>query len=128
MKRIQKIVTYISTAGIGVILLLNGCSKPEAANGQYARPAMPVETAQVNVQTISDKFEAVGTIEADQEVTIVSEIDATVKGLPFKEGEHIKAGQLIAKLEDSQLAAEVARTEALRDQSKVIYERTKNSC
>jgi len=125
MKKINRILTAGYAIGTVILLLVPGCSKPEAANGQYARPAMPVETATVRMQAMADKFEAVGTIEADQAVTVVSEIDGTVVSLPFKEGERIKTGQLIAKLEDAQLAAEVARTEALRDQSKVNYERVK---
>jgi membrane fusion protein (multidrug efflux system) len=121
----KKILSVGYAIGTGIILLVQGCAKPETANGRYARPAMPVETAPVRVQTMTDKFEAVGTIEADQAVTVVSEIDGTVISLPFKEGESIKTGQLIAKLEDTQLAADVARTEALRDQSRVNYERIK---
>jgi len=110
---------------IGSLLVLAiGCSKPEAAGGMR-RPPMPVETARAESQTIADRFEAVGTINADEAVTIVSEIDATVMSLPFKEGQHINAGELVARLDDSQLAAEVARTEALRDKSKISYERTK---
>jgi len=125
MRYLKKIIPIGYAVSIGVIVFAHGCSKPEAGGGQFARPAMPVETAQVRVQTMTDKFEAVGTIEADQAVTVVSEIDGTVISLPFKEGEHIKTGQLIAKLDDTQLAAEVARTKALRDQSRVNYERIK---
>jgi membrane fusion protein (multidrug efflux system) len=112
-------------AAISVVLFVLSCSKPEAGNGQYARPAMPVETAQVREQTVTNKFEAVGSFEADEVVTIVSEIDGQILSLPFEEGKPIKTGQLIARLDDSQLAAEVARAEALRDQSKVTYGRIK---
>ena len=86
-------------------------------------PPMPVEVSPVTVQTVEDKFEAVGTIEALEAVTVVGEIDATVKALPFNEGGFIGRGELIAQLDDSQLAAEVARAEALRAQSKSTYDR-----
>jgi membrane fusion protein (multidrug efflux system) len=108
-----------------MVFILSGCGDRQASGGQFAFPPMPVEAVQAQVQNISDQFEAVGTIEADEAVTIVSEIDATVIQLPFEEGEKIKTGQLIAKLEDSQLSAEVARAEALRDQSRVTYKRIK---
>ena len=88
-------------------------------------PPMPVEVAQVKVQKVADKFEAVGTIEALEAITVVSEIDGAVVSLPFQEGSVIKRGELIAKLDDSQLAAEVSRTEALRDQSQTHYDRVK---
>ncbi len=49
-------------------------------------PPTPVEIADVIKQNVADKFEAVGTIEAIEGVTIVSEIDAAVISLPFEEG------------------------------------------
>ena len=89
-------------------------------------PPMPVEVSPVTEQTVSDKFEAVGTIEALEAITVVSEIDGAVKSLPFKEGGFIQRGGIIAQLDDSQLAAEVARSAAIRAQSKSMYDRVKS--
>jgi len=88
-------------------------------------PPMPVEVSQVVVQSVEDKFEAVGTIEAIEAITVVSEIDAAVTALPFAEGSHMRKGDLIAQLDDSQLAAEVARADALRAQTQATYDRVK---
>ena len=88
-------------------------------------PPTPVEVTDVKTENIADKFEAVGTIEAIEEVKIVAEIDASVKSLPFNEGSLIKKGELIAQLDDSQLSAEVNRTEALYNQSQSAYNRVK---
>ena len=88
-------------------------------------PPMQVEVSPVAVQTVTDKFEAVGTIEAVEAITVVSEIDAAVVSIPFREGDEIKRGELIAQLDDSQLAAEVARAEAFHAQSHTTYERVK---
>ncbi len=102
-----------------------GCSGRQATNGQFSMPPTPVEVAEATAQKVVDQFEAVGTIEADEAVSIVSEIDAAVIALPFEEGSVVKRGQLIAHLDDSELAAEVARTEALRAQSQASYNRVK---
>jgi len=88
-------------------------------------PPMPVEVAWAKVQKVADKFEALGTIEALEAITVVSEIDGAVVSLPFEEGSFVKRGGLIAQLDDSQLAAEVARAEALEVQSHVSYNRVK---
>ncbi len=88
-------------------------------------PPTPVEVTDVKAEDIADKFEAVGTIEAIEGVIIVSEIDASVMSLPFNEGGYIKKGDVIARLDDSQLSAEVNRTEALYTQSKTSYNRVK---
>jgi membrane fusion protein (multidrug efflux system) len=110
-----------------VFILVNGCSDDkQAAAGGFSMPPMPVETANVSVQSVSDRFEAVGTVEAIEEIIVVSEIDATVIKLPFEEGGIVRKGELLAQLDDAQLAAEVARTEALFTQSQNAYSRVKS--
>ncbi len=101
-----------------------GCNADKARGG-FSMPPMPVEVSPVLVQTVEDKFEAVGTIEALERVTVVSEIDAAVEALPFKEGGLIRRGNMIAQLDDTQLAAEMARADAIRAQSQATYERVK---
>jgi membrane fusion protein (multidrug efflux system) len=87
---------------------------------------MPVEASEVARREIVDRFEVVGTIEALAAVTVVGEIDALVTALPFAEGSTIRKGDLIARLDDGQLAAEVARAEALRAQARASFERVKS--
>ena len=100
------------------------CSNSQAG-GRYSMPPTPVETAVVTTRLVSDKFEAIGTIEAEKEITVVSEIDASVLSVPFKEGQKIVRGSLIAQLDTLQLAAELYRVSALLDQSRSNYERIK---
>ena len=56
-------------------------------------PPMPVEVADVTVGRIEEKFQAVGTIEADEAVTVVAEIEGTVTGIPYREGEKLGKGR-----------------------------------
>jgi membrane fusion protein (multidrug efflux system) len=107
-----------------LLLLFAGCGKGGGA--RFSLPPMPVEVSQVTVQKVSDKFDGVGSIEALEAITVVSEIDGAVKSLPFTEGGVIRRGGLIAKLDDAQLGAERARAEALRAQSKATYDRVKS--
>jgi membrane fusion protein (multidrug efflux system) len=128
MRRNIGIVTrgaFAFRAAALLIVLALACSGRKTGDGQFSMPPTPVETAEAAVQQVVDKFEVVGTIEADEAASIVSEIDAAVIELPFEEGSAVKRGRLIAHLDDSQLAAEVARTEALRAQSQVSYDRVK---
>jgi membrane fusion protein (multidrug efflux system) len=106
------------------LIVLAGCSGQRSGGG-YSMPPMPVEVATAKTDTVTDNFEAVGTIEATEAVTIVSEIDASVVRLPFQEGSFITKGSPIAQLDDSQLAAELERAEALHTQSHTTYERVK---
>lgn len=109
----------------GLVLLWSGCSGSSDRAG-FAMPPMAVEAGEVTRQEIVDRFEVVGTIEALAAVTVVGEIDAIVTALPFAEGSTIRKGDLIARLDDAQLAAEVARAEALRAQARASFERVKS--
>jgi membrane fusion protein, multidrug efflux system len=109
-----------------VAVLLQGCAQKQAGGGGFSMPPMPVEVATASVRTIEDRFEAVGTIEALEAITVVSEIDAAVTALPFREGSYLQQGELIAQLDDVQLAAEVSRNEALHAQSHSSYDRVKS--
>ncbi len=104
-------------------LLLQGCGGGNA--GGFSFPPMPVETAAVSQGPVLDRFEAVGTIEAGEAITVVTEVAAQVVSLPFREGTYVDRGGLIAQLDDAQLKAEAARAEAERDQRKTAYERVK---
>lgn len=105
--------------------LIVACSKQGPGGGGFSMPPMPVEVSQAKVQKVVDKFEAVGSVDALEAITVVAEIDASVISLPFHEGSYIRKGALIAHLDDKQLAAEVARAEALEKQSHTTYDRVK---
>jgi membrane fusion protein, multidrug efflux system len=108
-----------------LFLLVPGCSKQGPGGAGFSMPPMPVEVAPVTVQKVEDRFEAVGTIEASEAISVVSEIDGAVLSIPFHEGEVISRGDLIVRLDDSQLAAELSRAEALRSQAQASYDRVK---
>jgi len=105
------------------LIFLAGCSEEQAGGGGFSMPPMPVEVARAGRSLVQDRFEAVGTIEAIDAITVVSEIDAAVISVPFREGSEMRAGDLIAQLDDIQPAAELARAEALLAQSSANYER-----
>lgn len=124
-KWVTSLIRPKNLAGVMFLLLAAACSGPENAGQKFAIPPTAVEVAPVVVQQIADKFEAVGTIEAIESITVVSEIDAAITSLPFREGRSIQRGALIAQLDDSQLAAEMSRAEALRAQTEAAYNRVK---
>src|SRR2546425_4275029 len=123
-----KLLIHKSLVPVGstvLFLFVFGCSKQGGGGGGFSMPPMPVEVSLVTVQKVEDRFESVGTIEASEAITVVSEIDGAVVSIPFREGEVISRGDLIVRLDDSQLAAELARAEALRSQAQASYDRVK---
>lgn len=98
------------------------CGKSKATGG-FTPPPANVEVAAARVETVRETFNSVGTVEAAERVTIASELDAVVVELPFDEGRYVQKGQLLARLNDLELAAEARRAAALREQARLSFER-----
>ena len=87
-------------------------------------PPMPVEVSAVEQSPMRDGFSALGSVDASLRVEIVSEINAIVRELPFSEGQPLSQGDLIAVLEDRDIAAEAMRAEAVAKQAESNYKRS----
>lgn len=119
------LVGLVAPAGL---VVLGGCSRGEgkqggAGNGGFSMPPMPIQTADVAAQTVENRYSVVGTVAADEAITVAAEIAGRVVALPFHEGQPIARGALIAQLDDAELAAEVARAEAQVAQRRSSYDR-----
>lgn len=110
-------------AALSIALVLGGCNAQQG--GGFTPPPTRVEVSEVGLVTVADKFEAVGSVQSAEAITVVSEIDAVVTALPFKEGQAIEQGTLIAQLDDQLTRAAVSSAEATRDQTRIAYDRTK---
>lgn len=107
------------------LALVAGCrgEKGAGAGAAAAPPPMPVEVAEASRGKVQEVLHALGTLEAAERVKVTAEIDAIALSLPFEEGRVIRKGETLAVLNDSELAAEARRAEALRNQARLTAER-----
>src|SRR6056297_1815661 len=63
---------------------------------------IPVEVSNVNRGNISAYYANTATLEAEQEATVVAKVRGIVREIYVEEGDEVKAGQVIAKIEDDQ--------------------------
>ena len=112
----------ITTASI-----LSSCGKKGGGpgGGGFQMPPMPVEVADVQPRVVRDHFHALGSIESDANIEVVSELSARVTSLPFREGQPVDSGATLARLDDREFRAEAERTQARRDQAQSNYDRSK---
>jgi membrane fusion protein, multidrug efflux system len=103
-------------------LLSVSCGGKKAAGG-FAPPPTAVEVAAAAKEPVRATLHALGTVEATESVKISAELDALVRELPFEEGRLVRKGQTLAVLNDSELAAEVHRAAALRNQAELNWKR-----
>jgi membrane fusion protein (multidrug efflux system) len=110
----------------GACISCGGDDGGAGAAASYASPPTVVESAITDSRALENLFEAVGTLDAGESITVVSEIDGLLMQVPFEEGGYVQKGDLIAVIDDAQLAAELDRAEAILSQSRATYERVKN--
>ncbi len=115
-----------------IILWLNGCDQftgqdkkepLEKAQTRTERPAHTVEVVVVERKAISIKRTLTGTLEAPRIVHVHSEQAGRIIELPYYEGDSVKAGAVLARLDDALLRAAYAKVVASRKQTEVNLKR-----
>lgn len=89
----------------------------------FAQERPAVIAARVSVEPWSDPLEALGTLRADESVTLSSTVTEIVAELNFRDGEVVEAGQLLIRLEDGEEQAQLRAAQALRDERRSAVER-----
>jgi len=79
---------------------------------QKTPPATPVKAATAKIAPAIDEASAVGTLRADESLTIRPEIAGRVAEIRFAEGQRVARGALLVRLDQSELAAVVASSRA----------------
>lgn len=82
-----------------------------------------VEVAKVKAGPISTSVSALGTLQANQSVTIQPEIAGKVVKVGFREGDRVKAGSVLIELDRSILAAEAEQAKTTLELAEVNYRR-----
>ena len=73
---------------------------------------MPVEVAQVKKGEIAAYFSGTATIEAEEETEVVAKVGEVVKEILVEEGDFVKAGQVLARLDYEKLNAQFEQAKA----------------
>jgi membrane fusion protein (multidrug efflux system) len=112
---------YGSQVGLPPPAQLLGLSKASApAQGTRGGPAvgLPVVVAPVRAATVVERVETVGTARAREAVTITTRISGIVAAIHFREGQVVKAGDVLVELDRSQLTAELDQARASLDDAR----------
>jgi membrane fusion protein (multidrug efflux system) len=92
-----------------------GCgsdSQSKTPGEDETETAVPVEVAEVEVGDIAAFFSGTASLEAEQEAVVVAKVGGVVKEILVEEGTVVRAGQVLARLDDERLAVRVAQAEA----------------
>lgn len=96
------------------VLVLAACSGGDSDKKDESTTdtSVPVEAVAVTRREISASYTGVATLEADSEAQVAAKINGALVKLFVEEGDEVKAGQQLAKLDDENPRLNLAKAEA----------------
>lgn len=87
--------------------------------GKPPPPAEPAAAVAVKLQDVPVYIDALGTVTPTRSVTVVTQVDGILSSVEFKEGQQVRKGQVIARIDDRAIKAQlaVARGNLAHDQA-----------
>src|SRR6266436_7054579 len=102
------------------LLLPSGCAKDSGEK----EPAVPVQVVAVEKKTLQHTVTAEAVLFPLQQAAITPKISAPVRAFYIKRGSKVRKGQLLAVLENGDLAAAAQENKGSYDQAQAAYETT----
>jgi membrane fusion protein (multidrug efflux system) len=115
----------LSWLGVSVALCgTAGCGRGPAGGAPAGGPpATQVIAVAARSGPVSERLALIGTLAANESIEIKAEIDGTLQEILFQEGQPVKQGDLLARIDDRKLAAAADEAEANAKLSQANYER-----
>jgi membrane fusion protein (multidrug efflux system) len=108
-----------------VFSLLVGCGKggPDKAKADDTVALVPVETALVATRAIDASYSGTATLEADREADVVAKTNGVLLKLLVEEGDAVRQGQVLSRLDDASPRLSLAKAEATLRKLEADYRR-----
>jgi len=100
--------------------------KEQQAEQQYVKIVLPSKAATASVHDISQTLQFSGNIDAVKRVAIAPTTPGRIQQILVNEGDNVKAGQLLVRMDDYQLQQSIANLGQLKsdyDRIKTLYEK-----
>ena len=118
-----------SLALLACAVMLGGCGQPQeegsAENDEDSddSPPIPVETSLPVRGDIYAVYSGTAPIEAFAEADVIAKVEGEVRELLVEEGDEVKAGQVLARLDGERLRLELLAAKASLEQARDEYQR-----
>ncbi|MCF8470897.1 MAG: biotin/lipoyl-binding protein, partial [Parvibaculum sp.] len=86
-------------------------------------PVPVVEVIKAKTEPVKINVSALGTLQADQAITIRPEITGIVTSIDFEDGQRVEEGDLIITIDDKDLTAKLMQAEARLTLTRANYQR-----
>jgi membrane fusion protein (multidrug efflux system) len=121
---LMKLKNLLAMGGIAAAAcVLSACNTDgkAAQTKQPAADAVPVEVAAAARAPISANYSGTASLVADHEAQVVAKTNGVIMKLLVEEGDTVKAGQLLAEIDDSDARSKLASAEAQMHKSEATF-------
>ncbi len=120
-----------ATTALLALLLMSGCGQKKtetaaAAGRGGGGQKQPVEVVVIERRDLADMLTLVGSLAANEAADLRPEIAGQVRTVMFEEGEHVAKGQVLVKIDDAELRAQVAQAESAFRLAELNLQRSEN--
>jgi membrane fusion protein (multidrug efflux system) len=94
-------------AGLIVFRINKNATENDKNNSQKSKPTIVVDGIVANLETFANTISITGSLEANENIELRSEVSGIVKGIYFTEGKTVSKGQVLVKVDDIELKAQL---------------------
>ena len=95
-----------------IFFVFSGCAKKEEVAKKKREFSLPVQIGKIIIKDVTDQVRTVGNIRAEQRVIINSEVAGQITKVEVREGDIVKSGDLLARIDSREYKLEVEELEA----------------
>ncbi len=122
-------VQFLPVFLVGLLLAAVGCSREKSgtppANASQAERKIAITVARADGRDVERSVQIVGTLLAQDEVTLANEVPATIAKILADLGDRVRQGQLLIKLDEREARLEVERAAANLQAAREALERAR---
>jgi membrane fusion protein (multidrug efflux system) len=113
--------------GLLVFGFAAGCAKKSAVAAKGAADqTQPVEVTNVTRRDLVESLSLVGSLAANESAQLRAEIAGQVRAVQFQEGDHVTKDQVLVRIDDAELRAQLAQAEAAFHLAELNLKRSAN--
>lgn len=113
---------------VACLLMLLGCSeRMEKIEAKPSSDLLTVQTVTLTPQTWQSHFDSYGYLESTEAVNISIDFSATIESVTFRDGQAIRAGDVLIELDKRKQQLKLKRTAASVESAKAHLEKTKST-
>jgi membrane fusion protein (multidrug efflux system) len=109
-----------------VLLTLCAALPSWAAQNPAAAPPAPVIAAEVRTEPFADRVEALGTLRANESVSLTANVTETVSVIHFDDGQQVKRGEVLVEMTSAEEHALLEEARARLAEAQRQYDRVKS--